>query len=231
VIETNDLAVLEGSYMEVTMRTQKRVLSTMFAAALLAACSETADVAAPGIVAPPHFDVVFESAGPPFYAVSGNGGFIPHTETWAALPFQRRLSCVPAEANLLESDFSAFGCQATVQGHEHWENGPPVDPAPRQTVFRGLGAVPVIFAPWPDLQAAIADEELTLTELLQLPQVRIGSAHTYQETDILGISGPLGAGRGMYKINARGTLLSGGSFRLHVNEVLGEQRVVQITFE
>jgi hypothetical protein len=35
----------------------------------------------------------------------------------------------------------------------------------------------------------------------------------------------------MYKISARGVLSDGRSFRLHVNEVLGELRVVEIEFD
>ena len=77
---------------------------------------------------------------------------------------------------------------------------------------------------------ATADGVLTLPELLALPSAVIGTANQYTETDIFGISGPLGAGRGMYKITARGTLPNGHAFSLHVNEVLGELRVVEIKF-
>ena len=206
----------------------RTTFSITITAVALVACSE-ADMAAPEVDDGAQFDLVLVSSGPPFYTIAANGGFVPHTNTWAALPFLRPLTCVPPTANLLLIDFSAFGCPVkVVEGHEHWDNGPGVDAAPRQTVFRGLGAVPVVFAPWDNVRNAMADGVLTLNELLQLPQVRIGSAHTYHETDILGVSGPLGAGRGMYKISARGTLSGGGTFRLHVNEVLGEQHVVEI---
>jgi hypothetical protein len=89
--------------------------------------------------------------------------------------------------------------------------------------------VPIVFVAWPEVQAAVAGG-LTLTELLALPSAMIGHADFYKETDIFGISGPLGAGRGMYKINASGTLEDSRSFVLHVNEVLGELRVVRIEF-
>ena len=179
-------------------------------------------------------DVVFkvpeESPGPPFYAISGNGGFIPHDGTWAAISFQRELGCVQPAANLLTPVGPiAFGCTLTVEGHEHWENGPPVDLAPRQTQFYGLGAVPIIFALWAELEPALAGG-LTLPELLALPSAIGGTAMFYKETDILGISGPQGAGKGSYKINARGFLSDGRPFSLHVNEVLGTLRVVEITF-
>jgi hypothetical protein len=174
-----------------------------------------------------------QSQGAPFYAISGNGGFIPNDGTWAAIPFHRDLGCVPSGANLLIVAIpDAFFCDILmVEGHEHWENGPGIDLAPRQTVSKGRGAVPIVFAPWGAVQSAVADGTLTLPELLALPGSIVGTANVYNETDIFGISGPLGAGRGMYKINARGSLSDGRSFRLNVNEVLGEQRVVEISFK
>jgi len=170
-----------------------------------------------------------DSPGAPFYAISGNGGFIPNDGTWAAIPFHRELGCVPGNVDLLGLSIPmAFGCTLTVEGHEHWENGgPPLDLAPRQTVVFGLGAVPIIFVQWTELQPALAGG-LTLPELLALDSAVVGHATFYTETDIFGISGPLGGGRGSYKINARGFLSDGRGFTLHVNEVLGELNVVQI---
>lgn len=171
-----------------------------------------------------------QSPGAPFYAISANGGFIPHDGTWAAIPFHREPGCVPEGTNLLEIvGPSAFGCTLTVEGFEHWENGPLVDPAPRQTVFFGLGAVPIIFVEWAVLEPALAGG-LTLPELATLPTAIVGTATFYKEVDILGISGPHGPGKGSYKITARGSLSDNRSFSLHVNEVLGSLRVVQITF-
>jgi hypothetical protein len=171
-----------------------------------------------------------DDPGPPFYAASGNGGFLPHTDAWVAIPFERSLACVPAGANLLDIDIpGAFGCAMTVSGHAHWETGPGIDLAPRQSDLTGT-AVPIVFAAWSEVRAAINDGILTLPELLALPSAVVGTATQYVETDIFGVSGPLGAGRGMYKITARGTLPGGASFRLHVDEVLGELRVVDIKF-
>ena len=171
-----------------------------------------------------------DSPGPPFYAITGNGGFIPHDTQWGAIPFVRSLGCVPSGQNLMVPAIpAAFGCSLTVEGHEHWETGPGIDIAPRQTQFMGLGAVPIVFARWAELQPATAGG-LTLAELRALPSALEGTADFYKETDILGISGPLGAGRGAYKISARGRLDDGRSFRLHVDEVLGELRVVEIEF-
>ena len=171
-----------------------------------------------------------QSPGPPYYTTSGNGGFIPHDGEWAAIMFLRELGCVPADQDLLAFPvLAAFGCALTVQGHEHWQNGPGIDLAPRQTQYIGLGAVPIVFARLSEVQAA-AGNGLELSELLALPSAILGTADFYKETDIFGISGPHGAGKGSYKITARGTLADGRSFRLHVNEVLGELRVVQIDF-
>jgi hypothetical protein len=211
----------------------KRVTIALACAAILSACTDPVDPANRHVVAPQASAVVFaypeQSPGAPFYAISGNGGFIPTDGSWAAVVFHRNLSCVPASANLLALAIPfAFGCTLMVSGHEHWENGPGIDPAPRQTTARGLGAVPIVFARWSEVQGAVSDNVLTLPELLALPSAIVGSATTYNETDIFGISGPLGAGRGMYKISARGTLPGNGTFRLMVNEVLGEQKVVQI---
>jgi hypothetical protein len=207
------------------------------AAAIFSACGDPAAPGAPSnhtATARPLATIVSkvpqDDPGPPYYAISGNGGFLPHTDAWVAIPFERSLACVPSGANLLELDVpAAFGCTLTVGGHAHWENGPGIDLAPRQTDLSG-NAVPIVFAAWSEVQAATADGVLTLHELLTLPSAVVGTATQYVETDIFGISGPLGAGRGMYKITSSGTLHDGRSFRLHVDEVLGELRIVEIRF-
>jgi hypothetical protein len=218
------------------MRTWK--LSLLAGAAMIvSACGDASVANAPKNLAVPTSRlgtvvtrVPDDDPGPPFYAISGNGGFLPHTDAWVAIPFERTLGCVPPGANLLTIDIpGAFGCEMTVSGHAHWETGPGIDIAPRQSQLSG-NAVPIVFAAWSAVQAATADGVLTLPELLALPSAVIGTASEYTETDIFGISGPLGAGRGMYKITARGTLSNGHSFSLHVNEVLGELRVVEIKF-
>jgi hypothetical protein len=199
------------------------------AATLLMSCDQR-DPGGPDLATPPSFaNVVLESSGPPFYSIVANGGFVPHTDEWAALPLARKLSCVPPDANLLAFAGPPSAACAVLTGREHWETAPGPGLAPRQTVFRGLGAVPIVFAPWALVQDALADDVLTLAELTG-PDVRLGYARVYHETDILGVSGPLGAGRGMYKISAHGDMVDGGSFRLLVNEVLGELQTVEIEF-
>jgi hypothetical protein len=205
---------------------------TQPAAATVAGAGPSGTSGMPSSPATPSalFKVPEERPGPPYFSISANGNFIPHDGAWAAFPFLRQLDCVPGGHDLLAFPAPvAFGCPLTVEGHERWQNGPAIDPAPRQTHFEGLGAVPIIFARWDEVQAALPGG-LTLDELQNLPSAMIGTATFYKETNILGISGPHGPGKGMYKINARGSLPGGGSFTLHVNEVLGELRVVQIDF-
>lgn len=214
--------------------------SACLAAAVLltAACDSSRSPTEPSFVAAaaanPAPRVVRTSGGPPFFTIAGNGAFVPHDGEWAALPFVRDPECPQAiaSANLLSLDFAAFGCALTVEGFDRWENGPAVDPAPRQTHYSADGPVPIAFVRWSELQVAIADDVLTMAELLALPSLMWADADVYRETDIYGVSGPLGPGRGMYKITARGALReTGAAFRLHVNEVLGELQVVEIRFD
>jgi hypothetical protein len=211
--------------------TQRMVVGTVVAIAGFGAARLSAQGNSAGASLAPDLVLVIpeQSPGAPFYAISGNGGFIPHDDVWAAIPFHRDLSCVPDDVDLLEIvGPSAFGCTLTVEGHEHWENGPWADPAPRQTVLYGLGAVPIVFVRWSELQPALGGG-LTPLELFALPSAIVGSALFYKETDVLGVSGPQGPGKGSYKIAARGFLSNGRPFSVLVNEVLGQLRVVRIT--
>ena len=137
--------------------------------------------------------------------------------TWAAVVFYRLPECVPRDFNLL-SFFDipgAFACPLTVRGFEIWKNGPPpVDFAPIQTELRGLGAVPIWFARWNELQAAIADGTLTVAELWTMPSLRIGSANFFQES-LHPVEAP--AGRGSLQIVAHGLLSNGTAFQLEVS--------------
>lgn len=150
-----------------------------------------------------------EQAGPPVYARIGTEAI--HTDEWAAIPFYRDPSCVPADFNLLNFFDAprAFGCALTVEGHVVWKNGPPPeDFAPIQQVLRGAGPVPVWLVAWPELEAAMADGVLTIVELAALPSLQRGYAHLFHET----LHPSEAAKRGMIKLNARGTLDDGRSF-------------------
>jgi len=137
-----------------------------------------------------------EDNEPPFYARISSGEFtggqeeIYHTEEWAAVVFYRQPDCVPSGFNLLSFvDFSIWAlppadrCPLTIEGFEVWETFPPAGPAgPIQAKFRGLGAVPVWFVSWPELQALIADGVLTIGELESATTLLKGHADRYNET-------------------------------------------------
>ncbi len=131
-----------------------------------------------------------EDNEPPFYARIGQDE-IYHNDDWAAIVFYRDPSCVPADFNLLEFfDFEpdpvfglrVFGCPLTIAGFEVWKNGLGLDLAPTQGKYHGLGAVPVWFVSWPELQTLKADNVLTIGELSSASSLRIGSASFYSET-------------------------------------------------
>ncbi len=122
----------------------------------------------------------------------GGGGNVPfyarlsrteldHTDDWAVIEFYRPPECIPAEFNLL--DFydipGAFSCTPyTTDGFAVWKST--TDAAPKLSQLHGLGAVPVWFVRWPDLQAAISDDVLTIGELDAL-QPHKGSASFFKE--------------------------------------------------
>lgn len=120
-----------------------------------------------------------DSPGIPAYA-RADRPFVFHTDQWAAIVFYRAPDCVPDDVNLLSfPDFGAFTCPLNVSGFELWDNGPGIDAGPRHTVSSGL-SVPVWFVPWPALQAALADDVLTLSELNSLSPLK-GIAKTFHE--------------------------------------------------
>lgn len=181
-----------------------------------------------------HNEAVPEEApGPPYYSPLGNG-LIATDGEWVAIPFIRDPACAN-DSNLYAPTPAAFSCALTVEGHQRWQDGkwddgmPWDGMAPRQTQFRGLGGVPVMFVLLAELAPELTDGTLLLSELLALPSLRQGSASFYKETNILGLSGPHGIGRGTYTINARGPMVGEpGTFSLLVNEVRGELVQVEI---
>lgn len=159
-----------------------------------------------------------EDAGPPFYArverSSVHTEIVPHTGEWGAVIFYRLPSCVPPAFNLLDvfDVPGAFFCPLTIEGFEVWRHGPPpADLAPMQARFNGLGAVPVWFASWVELQQAASDDVLTIGELLALPSLQTGNALFFRET--LHATG--GAIQPKLTMVAIGTLGDGQSFYLH----------------
>jgi hypothetical protein len=169
-----------------------------------------------------------DDPGPPFYAAFERL-FVPHTDEWAAITFVRQPGCVPDGFNLLNlfDVPAAFGCPLTVQGHLIYKNAPPpVDSAPIQANLHGLGAVPIWFVNWPELQVALADDVLTVPELLSLPSLQIGSASFFKETQHPGNERPQGVDNGKIEITAHGTLTDGRTFQFQVREMGVEQQSV-----
>lgn len=198
--------------------------------AALAVCATIGMGSVPDARAAVRTVIPGEDPGPPFYArierpyAGGEPGGTIHSDEWAAIVFYRSPACVPPDFNLL--DFfdvpAAFGCALTVEGFEVWANGgPPADEAPLHALLRGTGNVPVWFVSWPALQAAMADDVITISELSGMPSLRKGHASYFHET--LHPTG--GAERGnKLEINASGTLVDGGAFRLHASRTLGSLR-------
>lgn len=169
-----------------------------------------------------------EDPGPPFYAAVERV-FVPHTDEWAAITFLRQPGCVPDDFNLLDlfDVPAAFGCPLTVQGHLIYKNAPPpVDDAPIQVSLHGLGAVPIWFVSWSEMQTALADDVLTVPELLSLPSLRIGSASFFKETQHPGNERPQGIDNGKIEITAHGTLTDGRIFQFQIREMGVEQQSV-----
>lgn len=176
-----------------------------------------------------------ESPGAPYYA-NVERPFMWHTEQWAAIVFVRAPVCVPANFNLLDlldppappDHPGAFACPLTVSGLELWDN-PGVDAVPRQTLITG-NAVPVWFVPWPILQAAMADDVLTKSELESLAPLK-GVASVYHE--VIHLTAPPGTTGGAkmphMTITASGFLPDGRSFQYEfTSKELGEVQHVRI---
>ncbi|MEA3336132.1 MAG: hypothetical protein U9R25_09510 [Chloroflexota bacterium] len=162
----------------------------------------------------------------PFYArIAADEIF--HTDDWAAIVFYRPPGCVPVGFNLLEFyDFDAFGCRPpTTDGFIIWEAEPWLS-APIQIKLHGLGAVPVWFVRWPELQGAVKDGVLTISELEEMQSLLIGSAGFYKET--LHPTG--GAQVPMIQFVAHGMLQDGRSFKVHATLASVGATNVHITF-
>jgi hypothetical protein len=152
---------------------------------------------------------------PPAYTYLGHG-FMPHTDGWAAVVFYRSPDCVRADFNLLDFlDFSGapFQCQLHIEGRTTWVSLS--DPYPAAQFFQGTGAVPVWFVRWPELEAAAADDVLTIGELAALPSLVTGTASFFHESIRNDIRGQRGGNEALV---AAGTLADGRSFLVQLTE-------------
>lgn len=163
----------------------------------------------------------------PYYARIQRGEIF-HNGEWAAIVFYRPPECVPDDFDLLEFyDFGAFDCgPPTTDGFIIWY-GEPGDTPPIQINLRGLGAVPVWFVAWPELEAAIADDTLTMSELEAMPSLQTGLASFYTET--LHPDGVVKVP--MINYVAHGLLDDEHSFKVQVTLVTKSHMDVRITFK
>lgn len=175
-------------------------------------------------------NVRLEDAGQvPFYARFAHDEVLTDGQ-WAAIAFYRPPDCVPDGFNLMNFfDDNAFGCQPpTTDGFQIWKNGLGLDEAPLLTVLHGLGAVPVWFVTWPELEGEMADGSVTIGDLEAMSSRFAGSADSFHET-----LKPAGGGKNsMLALIMSGTLDDGRSFWLQAqgNSASGHFKV-QITID
>jgi hypothetical protein len=162
-----------------------------------------------------------EPAELPYYARLERDFEPIHTEEWAVIVFYREPACVRPDFNLL--DFldipAAFACRLTVDGFQIFKD--PLPAPPIQVNVTGVGAVPIWFVRWPDLQAAMADDVVTIDELQRLSPL-MGSAKVFRER--------LAPGEHL-TIAARGELADGRGFALEFTYAGGDSRHLRIAFE
>lgn len=166
----------------------------------------------------------------PFYARLERG--LIHTDgEWAAIAFYRPPTCVRADFNML--DFfdvpAVFGCSAAdpyLAGFGLYRNGPMNAPTQSRLQTVPGQVMPIWFVRWSELEAAIADDNLTIGELAALPSLVEGGATFYSET-----LHPFQAARQtMTSIVAFGSLEDDRTFRFQATETLGEVRHIEIAF-
>ena len=156
----------------------------------------------------------------PYYARI-SAGEIFHDEDLAVVVFYHPPSCIPALFNLLEFyDWAALDCPMTVDGIFIWDE-PWVQPL--LINLHGLGAVPVWFVSWGEMQGAVADGILTIGELSALPSLMEGSASFYHE-----MLQPYPTIRGKIEYGAKGSLTDGRSFQVHATWIRDHEMQVDI---
>src|SRR5262245_23727008 len=171
-----------------------------------------------------------EDISPSVYtSPNGPSPFLPgvvQDGEWAAIPFYRPPECIPVDFNLMDwfdNSLAALDCPFLLEGFGIWPGKDPIG-FPQSTQLRGLGAVPVWFVRWSELQEAMADGVLTIGELASLPSLRTGIATTYEEQ--LHYLPPHHVSHST--MVAHGTLDDGGSFSFYAIEIQLEWQQVVI---
>jgi hypothetical protein len=208
--------------------TKRTLVSTVLAVTAMIVISENAGTSASTAQGNIRLNVPQDNE-PPFYARLAGYEFVGNenvfrTDEWAAIVFYRQPYCVPGNFNLLSFfDFSLLAipqgsrCPLTVEGFEIWPAPPGPGIAPIHTVSWGLGAVPVWFVAWSEMQALLADRIVTVAELESASTLRKGLADFYHETLHPPAVGPItdAAQVGLITIEASGFLEAGAQFQFH----------------
>lgn len=198
---------------------------TLLLVLLLEACSKGTSVQPSQV--PVETGAALDSSGGheparlPYYARLERDFEPVHSDEWAAIVFYRQPGCVRPGFNLL--DFidipAAFGCTVTVEGFAIFKD--PFPARPIQVNLQGLGAVPIWFVSWPELQAAMADGVVRIGDLQGTRSLVIGSASIFHET--------LHPGEKLV-MTAQGMLADRRAFGLEVSYAGGALRHVSTAF-
>jgi hypothetical protein len=173
---------------------------------------------------------ISQDFGPPQYQDTGSFGLVDgelfaiHDDEWAAIAFLRPTEAIPAGFDLLNDfDPNVFDSEVLIGGSiEVTDEGDLL-----MSQVQGLGAVPVWFVAWDDLQDAAADGHLFIEELESMPSLRVGTATFFEEQNHV---------FGVHPVShlayvARGTLEGGGTFDVEAVEVGLELKSVQIDLD
>lgn len=152
-----------------------------------------------------------------------------HNGEWLAIPFYRSPAAIPADFNLLEffhfpgpDGPGAFATPILIKGFYLIEPNAPLGTFPLLAVSTG-DAVPIWFVRWSDYRAAMADNVVTIGDVIAMQPLR-GIADKFNETlkprtdDHLTI------------ITASGRLEDGRTFDFHVTHVGDSSRALRIKF-
>ena len=183
-----------------------------------------------------QLDFPVDSPGVPAYArleLLIPGFDLPNNDRWAAIVFYRDPGCVPDDFNLGRflhlpgpGGPGAFGCRLLVEGHEIWQNGPGLDPAPIYVRTRNaVPDLPVWFVGWDELHPLLESGQVFIGDIEALPTLVRVSARWFEEAlypngsaDVPGIT-----------LRAEGSLENGGVFSLNWHYVnLGAEESVSI---
>ncbi len=152
-----------------------------------------------------------------------------HDGVWLAIPFYRAPSAIPADFNLLEffhfpgpNGPGAFGTPILIEGFYFIEPNAPLGTFPTLAVSTG-DSVPIWFVRWSDYQAAMADNVITIGDVVAMQPLR-GIATQFKETLKPRLDDHLTV------ITASGVLDDGRTFEFHVTHVGDTTRALRITF-